>query len=156
MCSIVGVQAFSDSYKRYCVWIGKCMAYAARLHLPTRLTLRVHRSRRPTTERDVQSELRGLLRGRLGRPAAVPDRRWISVSRVSKGVLVWSSQHLHRNSRIRFARLCMLFPDWMACLQETGNPVVGTWSFDNVLAALFQVVIIASGELRHTFENSLF
>jgi hypothetical protein len=50
----------------------------------------------------------------------------------------------------------MLFPDWMACLQETGNPVVGTWSFDNVLAALFQVVIIASGELRHTFENSLF
>lgn len=40
-------------------------------------------------------------------------------------------------------------------LQETENPTGGTWSFDNVLAALFQVVVIASGALWNCLHGFL-
>ncbi|GAA5981675.1 hypothetical protein JCM10908_004562 [Rhodotorula pacifica] len=99
--AIVGVQAFSESYKRYCVWVD-----------PQGLLPNVTSSQ----------NCGGYFVAGSDDPLPYLIEAGFPSPESPKGYLCGAPS---------------------VCI-ETGNPVSGTWSFDNVVAALFQVVVIAS------------
>lgn len=135
--SIIGVQAFRGSYLRHCVWIG---AYQSSIRLTLSLTFSL-------------ADPQGLL---ANVTADQPCGGYVDADGVTRTYQMLGglpSTESPKGFICGPPSICAVRPTVFSIehtltqrshAQETGNPVGGSWSFDNILAALMQVTVTAS------------